>query len=72
MLAKNGYLLIWTSFDENADVYDPYSKDVKPYDTYHMFHYCKASLETDMTDAFEKIEFFRSDNNHFYAYKRKS
>ena len=73
VLAENGYLLIWTSLDENADEYDPYSKDVKPHDTYHMFHYRKTSFETDMSDAFEKIEYFRSDNNnHFYAYKRKS
>lgn len=70
VLRKGGFLLVWTSFDENAQKYNPYSSDFKPYDQYHMFHYNKHNLEEDLKDRFEQIEYFKSNTNtHFFAYR---
>ena len=74
VLKEDGYLLIWIGFDNNAKEYNPYAKDFKPYDKYHMFHYSKNNYEKLMMEKFDIIEIFKNKenaNSFFYAMKKR-
>lgn len=71
VLADDGYLLIWTSFDENAPDYDPYSSDFTAYDQYHMFHYRESGLLRELNGRFVQVEkITEGANSFFYAFKK--
>ncbi len=52
VLRPDGRFIIWTSFVEGAEKYDPYSVDIKPVDKYHIFHFEKEWFEELLSKHF--------------------
>lgn len=76
VLKKDGVLLIWAATQERvmeSTAYNPYGKDVKAVDEYHMFHIAPQWFEQLMSDKWVKESHY-SDRyrNHFYAFKKKA
>ena len=70
VLKKTGKLLLWVSGTEHTEMYNPYSKDVKAIDMYHMFHINPSWFEPLMKECLFIKESHYQDRwgNHFYAY----
>ena len=52
VLKPEGYLLLWMGFVPNTSPYDPFLKDQKPVDDYHMFHFSEEWFKPMLEENF--------------------
>lgn len=52
VLKPNGFLLLWMGFLPDTEPYNPFLKDQKPVDDYHMFHFSQNWFEDLLEEEF--------------------
>ena len=69
VLKKTGHFIVWVSFIPGAVKYNPYRKDIKALDKYHLFHFDKPWFDQLMDKYFICRQSIRMDaESAFYSY----
>ena len=72
VLKSGGRLIIWSGFVENTNKYDPYVKNLTPFDKYHLFHFTRDLFEEVFREKFDILaKKVISTNESFYIFSPK-
>ena len=72
VLKDNGHFIVWVGFIPGAAKYNPYSSDIQPVDSYHLFHFDREWFQELIGNYFEIEEEIKlNSSSHFCSLKPK-
>jgi SAM-dependent methyltransferase len=73
VLKDKGHFIVWVGFVQGAAKYNPYSSDIQPVDSYHLFHFDREWFRELIENYFEIEEEIRlNSSSHFCSLKPKA